>query len=135
MRFTVPKFIEHEAKIVGPLTFKQFVFIAIAGVICFVLYFTVSFTIFIIACFVLGGIALGFSFLTIDGTPLPNLIGNFLKFNLSPKMYLWKRKEGVTAIEEEMMKKEEMIPESKVSLKIGGGSRLKSTRTRIETKS
>jgi len=36
MRYTVPQFIEHEAKIIGPLTFKQFTYLAMAGAGCFV---------------------------------------------------------------------------------------------------
>ncbi len=135
MRFTVPQFIEHEPKIVGPLTFKQFTFIGGAAVICFIVYFSAPFTVFIISCFVLGGIASAFAFVKINGIPLSAMLVNFLKFNLSPKMYLWKKGEAQigTAEFEEKFKKEE-IPEDELPLKIGGASRLKNIKTKIETK-
>ena len=134
MRFTVPQFIEYEPKIVGPFTFKQFIFIGLAAGACFILYFTVSFTLFLISCFLLGGIALAFAFLRIDGTPLSSLLGNFLKFNISPKMYLWQKREGLERMPEETIMKEEVIPEDELPLKIGGTSRLKNIKTQIETK-
>ena len=134
MRFTVPQFIEYETKVVGPLTFKQFIFIGIAGAACFVLYFTVDFPIFLISCIVIGGIALAFAFFKVDGIPLANLLGNFLKFNLSPKMYLWKKKEFLGQAAEEITVKKVEVAEDELPLKIGGNSRLKSIKTQIETK-
>ena len=91
MRFTVPKFIEHEPKIVGPLTFKQFTFIGAAVFVCFILYFTVSFFIFIITSVVLVGGAMALAFLKIEGKPLPAFLGNLLLFRLSPKIYVWRK--------------------------------------------
>lgn len=134
MRFTIPQFIEHEPKIVGPLTFKQFIFVGIAGAICFVLYFTVSFSIFILSCIVLGGIALAFAFLKIGGIPLAGLLGHFLKYNLSPKMYLWKKKEEKKPVFKERVIKQEPVEEDKLPLKIAGESQLKKIKTKIETK-
>jgi len=135
MRFTIPQFIEHEAKIIGPLTFKQFIFVGIAGAICFVLYFTVSFTIFLLSSIVLGGIALAFAFLKINNMPLPGFIANFLKYNLSPKMYLWEKK-GIEEreFEEQIIIKKEKIAEDELPLKIEGKSLLKKMKTQIETR-
>ena len=134
MRFTVPQFIEHEPKIVGPLTFKQFMFIGGAAVACFVVYFSAPFTVFIISCFVFEGIAFAFAFLKINGIPLSAMLINFLKFNLSPRMYLWKKGEGPigTVVGGKLTKEE--IPEDELPLKIGGASRLKNIKTKIETK-
>ena len=135
MRFTVPQFIEHEPKIVGPLTFKQFIFIAVASGLCFVLYFKVTFLLFLISSLVIMGVAMAFAFLKIDGRPLATLLINFLKFNISPKMYLWKKGQEPIMMaggEEKFVAKE--IPEDELPLKIGGPSRLKSIKTKIETK-
>ena len=132
MRFTVPKFIEHEAKIVGPLTFKQFIFIGIAGAICFALYFTVPFSIFLIASLVLGGGAMALAFLKIGGRSLPAILWNFLKFSISPKMYIWKKIEApIKIFKKEEIKKEEV--EDELPLKIAEKSQLKKLRTQIET--
>jgi len=133
MRFTVPQFIEMEAKIVGPLTFRQFIFIGIAGAICFVLYFTFPFSLFLLATIVLGSGAVAFAFLKIGGRGLPTILGNFLKFSLAPKIYLWGKKEVPTEVfKKEMAKAEEKKEE--LPLKIAEKSRLKKLRTQIETK-
>ena len=133
MRFTVPQFIEMEAKIVGPLTFRQFIFIGIAGGICFVLYFTFPFSLFLLATIVLGSGAVAFAFLKIGGRGLPTILGNFLKFSLAPKIYLWGKKEvPVEVFKKEVVKAEEKKEE--LPLKIAEKSQLKKLRTQIETK-
>jgi len=55
MEFTVPQFIEKKAKIVGPFTFGQFLFIGIASGICLFLYFVLPLAVFIITSIVLLG--------------------------------------------------------------------------------
>ena len=138
MRFVVPQFIEHEAKIIGPLTFKQFIYIGSAGAACFVLYFIVPFYVFILACFVLGVLAVSLAFIKIGGRTLPAILGNFLRFKLTPKMYIWRKKEQAVAV----YKKEEKIPKKKkkeeeeeeLPLKISENSQLKKLRTEIEIK-
>jgi len=136
MRFVVPQFIEHEAKIIGPLTFKQFIYIGSAGAACFVLYFIVPFYVFILACFVLGVVAVALAFIKIGGRTLPAILGNFLHFSLTPKMYIWRKKEQAVTV----FKKEEKIPKKKkkeeeeeeLPLKISEKSRLKKLSTEIE---
>ncbi len=133
MRFTVPKFIEHEAKIVGPLTFKQFIFIGVAGAIGFILYFTVPFSIFLIASLIFGGGAMALAFLKIGGRSLPTILGNFLKFSISPKMFIWRKIEApIKIFKKEKIKKEAV--EEELPLKIAEKSQLKKLRTQIETK-
>ncbi len=133
MRFTVPQFIEYEAKVIGPFTFKQFVYIGLAGVVCFVLYFSAPFYLFIISCFILGIGALSLAFLKIGGRSLAIIIGNFLKFKLAPKMYIWRKKEqAITVFKKEKRKKGEKL-EEELPLKIAENSQLKKLRTKIET--
>lgn len=132
MRFTVPQFIEHEAKIVGPFTFKQFIFIGIAGAICFMLYFTVPFSLFLLSCVIIGGGAMSLALLKIGGKPLPSVITNFIKFKLSPKMYLWHKKQGLITVLEQ--KKPERGGEEETPLKVVKKSQLKDVQTKIETK-
>ena len=132
MRFTVPQFIEHEAKIVGPLTFKQFTYIGIAAAICFILYFSVPFSVFILACIFIGGASIALAFLKIGGRSLPGVMGSFLKFKLSPRMYLWKKKEGTISVLKKAEKEE--VEKEETPLKIARKSKLKSIQTEIETK-
>ncbi len=133
MRFTLPQFIEHEPKIVGPLTFRQFSFIGVAAAICFILYYTAPFLVFLIACFILGGGAITLAFLKIGGKSLPAILGNFLKFSVSPKMFIWRKIEApIKILKKEKIKKESA--EEELPLKIAERSQLKKLRTQIETK-
>jgi len=135
MRFTVPQFIEYEAKIVGPLTFRQFVYVGIAGAICFTLYFLAPFYVFLISCFFLGGLSLALSFLKIGGRTLPTVFGNLLRFSLSSKIYIWKKTEAPLMVFEKEVRKKEVTPDKEtLPLKIAEGSQLKKLRTQLETK-
>lgn len=136
MRFTIPQFIEHEPKIVGPLTFKQFIFLGGAGAICFVLYFLIPRPLFILASTVIGGISLAFAFIKINNMSFVTFVGSFLRYSLSPKMYLWKKGKGkIEVYEPQTAVIKEEILESGPSLKIDGKSRLNNIKTQIETKS
>jgi len=138
MRFTVPQFIEHEPKIVGPLTFKQFSFIGVAAAICFILYYAVPFSVFLAACLILGGGAAALAFLKIGGRSLVTVFGNFLKFSASTRIFIWKKGETPIMIFKKVgppaggEKEEEAKDE--LPLKIAGKSQLKKLRTQIEIK-
>jgi len=136
MRFTVPQFIDYEAKIVGPLTFRQFVYVGLAGAFCFVFYFTFPFYIFIISCVVLGGGALALAFIKIGGRSLPMILENLLRFNLNPKMYIWRKKEMPVTVYKKTMpaSAKSAVSEEELPLKIAEKSRLKKMKTQIETK-
>jgi len=136
MRFTVPQFIGHEPKIVGPLTFRQFIFIGIAGAICFILYFSIgkkSLSLFLLISVVLILVAMVLAFGKIGGRSLPTILANSLEFLISPKLYIWRKKE--TKVEISYRKEEIKVPEEKVEelpLKIAENSRLKKLRTQVE---
>ncbi|GAG28257.1 unnamed protein product [marine sediment metagenome] len=132
-QFTVPKFIEHKAKIIGPLTFQQFIFVGIAGAICLILYFTLPFYIFILAAFVIMAGGFSLAFLKSGGRSLPIIIKNFFGFSISPKIYLWKKGGGLPPkiIEkQEILEKNEKTPVPTIA----GKSRLKNLSTRVEIK-
>lgn len=136
MRFTVPQFIEHEAKIVGPLTFRQFVFIGIAGAVCFFLYFSIaktSFFLFLLLSIFILGIGAALAFLKIGGRGLPTILANFLRFRLGSKFYIWQRKEALITISKRLEIKKE-VKEGELPLKIAEASQLKKIKTEIETK-
>ncbi len=97
MQFQVPQFIETEDKVVGPFTLRQFMYVAGAGVLSAVLYFTVATWIwFILTVVILGG-AIGVAFVKIEGRPLGNVILSALGFYWKPQTYIWKSKEELTA--------------------------------------
>jgi hypothetical protein len=96
MKFNVPQFIEHEAKIIGPLTFRQSVYIGSAGVIAFILYYSVPFSVFLPIIMVLGLSSFALAFLKINGKPLPEIIVSFFNFFFSSKIFLWQKEQTKT---------------------------------------
>ena len=86
----------------------------------------------------MGGGALAFAFLKIGGRSLFTIIGNFLRFSLTPKIYIWRKKEQLvtTVYKKEKIKKKEEAEEKEeeLPLKIAEKSQLKKLRTKIETK-
>ena len=131
-QFTVPKFIEREAKIVGPFTFKQFIFVGAAGVISVVLYFTIPFYFFLLAAALLFSGALALALVKIEGRPIPVLFKNFLSFLFAEKIYLWKRKALAPKVikrpgPEKKEKEKTLIP------RVIEKSRLKDLSTRVTT--
>ncbi len=136
MEFTVPQFIEKEAKIVGPFTFKQFIFVGTAGGISVFLYFTLPLFISVILIIILMGTALALSFMKVERTSLPQYVANFFTFFLRPKVYLWNKKTGSPKfLKKEKLIVKELIKKEKTSeLKVSRGSRLDELFTKLETK-
>ena len=93
MRFQVPQFIEVEDKIFGPLTFKQFIYVA-GGVGVFVILLIVLPTFLAILIglpVVIFGAAL--AFYKVNDKPFINLVEAFFKFHTTNKLYIWRKEE------------------------------------------
>ncbi len=134
MRFSVPQFIEHETKLVGPLTIRQSIFIIIPGGVCFLLYLAfakTNFILFFLPSLIIMGVSISLAFVRIAGRSLPTVLVNFLKFNISPKTYIWTK--PAKPIMTVVFEKKEIKKEEESSLKIVEGSRLKKVRLQIET--
>lgn len=91
MQYQVPQFIDIEDKIVGPLTLKQFLFLAGGGAIVFFF-----FTIFKIAFAIILGIPIAaasflLAFGTIKGVSLPRYLASMIGFAFKPQKYLWRK--------------------------------------------
>jgi len=132
MEFTVPQFIEYEAKVIGPFTFKQFIIVGAAGITCFVLYLKTPLYIFLPLAIIIGGGALSLVFLKIGGRSPIVMLKNSLFFSISPKIYLWKRK----IIAPKLIRKEEIVKEveEEPTLKIAKKSKLNELATKLETR-
>ena len=90
-QFTVPQFIDFESKIVGPLTLKQFAFIAIPALMCFFLFFVLNFVVWILVAIVFLSAGAAFAFIKIGGRPLYMIVLYGVKFFWEPKLFLWQR--------------------------------------------
>jgi len=130
MEFTVPQFTEYEARVIGPLTFKQFIFVGTAGIICFVLFYkTPSYISIPLSIIILGG-AGTLSLLKIGGRSPATVLKNFFFYLLSPKVYIWKRKIRPVRIIKKKEKKEIIEKEKKKAKQ----SRIANLATEVITK-
>lgn len=133
MQFQVPQFIEHEAKVIGPLTFRQFVYLGIAAGISMLLYFIAPFGVFLISALALGLVSLALAFVKIGPKTMPALIVDLINFGFSTKTYIWKASKGKQKIQSrtEYVQPQEEAP-SKV--KLVRESKLKELGDKINTK-
>ncbi len=93
MNFQVPQFIEVEDKIFGPLTFKQFVYIAGGIGIAFLFYAYLPFIIAVIPMGVAVTFGLALAFYKVNNRPFIVLAESAFRFAFTKKLYIWKRRE------------------------------------------
>ena len=91
MQFQVPQFIETEAKIVGPLTLKQFLILAGAGGVSVLCFYIFQIWLWLLVTAVVGGVAMGIAFVKINGRSLMLLFRSMLRYFWEPRFYLWQR--------------------------------------------
>jgi len=133
-RYRVPKFIEREPEIIGPMTFKQFVYIGVAALISAILYFVMPLVPFILLAILLFGAGTALAFITIGGKSLPEVILHSVSFLFSSKMYLWKKKKGTPKVIKKTKKQEPQKKDTDQSpLRMTQKSRLKEMETKIKT--
>lgn len=138
MRVTFPQFSNVQAKIVGPLTFRQFIYVALGIGGGFLIYLIVGkenfllFLFLIIVVFIFIG---ALAFARIEGRDITTVMKNLFRFGLTSKIYLWRKTEAPMIVfqkytpRKRIKKEEEAIP-----LKIAEGSQLKRIKTKIEMK-
>jgi len=118
MQYRVPQFIEHEAKILGPLNMKQSLMVGGVIAACFFMYFSIgqtNFFLFLLIAATLIGLALGISFTKIEGQGLPTVAKNWINFNMNPKIFLWRRKQSSVYLSTERVRREITKKEEKKS--------------------
>lgn len=92
MRYQVPQFIEVEDKIFGPLTFKQFAYVAGGASLCFILYKFIPSTL-VAAIFMVpvGSFSLALAFYKINNRPFIDTVEAAFNYFLGSKLYIWRR--------------------------------------------
>ncbi len=93
MQYQVPQFIESEDKIIGPLTLKQFLYLAAAGGISFACFFFLKTWLWLIITLLVGIGGAALAFININGQPLPKVIIAAMGFYWKPRLYLWQKVE------------------------------------------
>ncbi len=100
MRFEVPQFIDVEDKIFGPLTFRQFVYLAGGGGIVFVIFKLLPFFVAILVAAPIGGFAFALAFVKINEKPFLNIVESAFNYTLASKLYIWKQEKKKKTTEE-----------------------------------
>jgi len=91
MQFQVPQFIEVEDKIFGPLTWKQFIYLAGGGGIVVILfYFLPRFMAIIIALPVVA-FSVALAFYKVNNRPFINVVESMFKFYIGSRLYIWRK--------------------------------------------
>ena len=92
MQFKVPQFLDIEDKIFGPFTFRQFAYLAGGGGLCFVLYKALPLYISFIPIIIIAGLALALAFYKVNNKPFIFVVESGIKYLLTDKLYIWKRR-------------------------------------------
>lgn len=95
MEYQVPQFIEVEDKIFGPLTLKQFIYLAGGAGLSAGLVLYLPLVIGVMLALPIAGLAVGLAFYKVNGKPLIDLIEAGASYYLSHRLYLWKKQPKV----------------------------------------
>ncbi len=93
MQYQVPQFIDVEDKIFGPLTFKQFVYVAGAGGIAFVLYKALPIMLALLFGVPIVGLGIALAFYKINNKPFISVLESATKYTTKGKLYVWKKRD------------------------------------------
>ncbi|HEU4677400.1 MAG TPA: PrgI family protein [Candidatus Paceibacterota bacterium] len=99
MRFEVPQFIEIEDKIIGPLTWKQFVYVAGGVGILVILWVSLPTLLFLLFGLPFGILAGSLAFHRVNNRPFSIFLESFLSYAGKGKLYLWRKDAEQSVIE------------------------------------
>lgn len=96
MEYQVPQFIEVEDKIIGPLTLRQFIYIAGAGGLCVVFFSYLSFVFALLFALPVVALASSLAFYKINGKPFIEVLEAGFSYFTRSKLFLWKHQDSKT---------------------------------------
>lgn len=95
MRFTVPQFIEIEDRIFGPLTWKQFLYVAGGFGLSLVLFLTTPFIVFVLIGVPVGILAGALAFFPVNNRPFSEFLESAFNYFTNQREYYWRREREV----------------------------------------
>ena len=90
-QYQVPQFIDIEDKIVGPLTIRQFIYLAVGGAISVIAFYILNLFFFVLVAAPVIVLSLAMAFLKINGVPFPKVTTDGLNYLAKPRLYIWKQ--------------------------------------------
>ena len=114
MQFIVPQFLDVEDKIIGPLTFKQFIYLAGGGGLAFSVYRLLPLIISIPLALAIVAIALALTFYKINGKPFVIVFQAFLSFVFQSKLYIWKKQQKKEVQKKDSINQTDQVKKSSI---------------------
>lgn len=105
MQFTIPQFIDVEAKIIGPITVRQFILILAGFFLGALAYKIFDFSLFLTVAIIIFIIIIMFGFAKINGRPFHHFVINFIQTFKKAKLRVWNNTLVMAVKEEEEVKK------------------------------
>lgn len=101
MKFQVPQFIDTEDKIFGPLSFKEFAYVAGGLGLSYILYrYIPSFLLALLLIIPVLGFAAALAFYRPNNKPFIDMVESAAIFWLGEKLYIWKKEKKQLATRE-----------------------------------
>jgi hypothetical protein len=101
MQYPVPQFQDVEDKIIGPLTFKQFIYILGGVGISYAIMQTLPQGLNYLIIAPIAALSLALAFYKVNNQPFINIIESAFYFSLRNKLYLWSHKKKYKKTQEE----------------------------------
>lgn len=97
MQFQVPQFIEVEDKLFGPLTLKQFIYLAGGAGATIMLWKNLPSYIALLFIMPIDALAIALAFYKVNGRPFISTLEAAFNYSLKGRLYLWKHEEKTLA--------------------------------------
>ena len=136
-QFQTPQFIEREAKVIGPLTFKRAAYVGIPLAIIFMLWFMIAennFILFVLASVLLEGAGVALGFMKVESKTIPQFLMSALFFATKPRTYVWLRVNTKLRFKEEKFVNPLTNGEGPRKAELTRKSRVADLATRVQTK-
>lgn len=110
MEYQVPQFIEVEDKIVGPLTLRQFIYLAGGAGLCVILFIYLPFIFAAILALPVAGFVVALSFYRVNGKAFIEILEAGFNYYVGGKLFLWKHENPKVTEKAPVVKAEEQNP-------------------------
>ncbi len=91
MQFQTPQFIDVEDKVIGPLSFRQFLYLAGAAGLSYTVYQTLPFFFALLIILPVGSLAIALAFVKIYERPFITVLEAAFNYSIRSKLYIWKQ--------------------------------------------
>jgi hypothetical protein len=93
MEYQVPQFIEVEDKIIGPLTLKQFIYLAGGAGLCVICIAYLNIYLGLLLCVPIVALSVALAFYRVNNKPFVEMLEAGFNYYVGTKLFLWKHQE------------------------------------------